>query len=672
MNRPDAGQFYRGPGAILEPSYNPPITARHRLARFTRHAVAILVVLLVPGRLDTQGAETNWLLLSAPNLTVLGDTSEGRLREIAGQIEQFRNAVGLMLPAARQLALPITMYVFNERRDMEPFQPQVNGRRIDVPGAFVRDRDNAFIFLNLEDYEDASSVVYHEYTHLLLSLGTTRVPTWLNEGIAEYFSSFRIESGNRRVTLGVPVSRHVETLRNVTLIPTSQLLAVDQRSPLYNEQDRRSVFYAQAWALVHYIVAQVPGGPTAINRYLDALARGAVPDRAFAEAFGGTPAEFDRKLRTYVAGFTFGTQIVDFKEALKVTALQAARPVTSTELEARLGALQMRIHGESQAARRIEAAAANTTLAQPHIVLSQLRVTQKRIPEGLAALVRAVTLDPEDFEALYGFGMALMQHQSEAAAAGIEEPRTLAIAALVKALGKNQFASEGYAALAYGLLGEQRLPEARGSIERAMLLAPGRLDYHVRHAEILVRQGEIKEATTRLNAIVAVDPNGPGATAAKSLLAQIARREATLAAAPARGGAARSAPPAVSPNSSGSSGNMGRPRTTTPPPSTPRVRYDLRAVGAGEARAFGELTNVACADGVIRLHLKTPEREIIATAKDFQAIDIVSFRDDLTGTFGCGARSGDRVYLTWTIAAAAGGVAGQAVAVEFMPADYVP
>jgi tetratricopeptide (TPR) repeat protein len=608
-------------------------------------------------------------LLSAPNLTVLGDTSEGRLREIAGQIEQFRNAVGLMLPAARQLSLPITMYVFNERRGMQPFQRQVNGRRIDAAGMFVRDSDNAFIFLNLEDYEDASSVVYHEYTHLLLNLGTTRVPTWLNEGIAEYFSSFRIASGDRRVTLGAPVSRHVETLRNVTLIPTGQLLTVDQRSPLYNEQDRRGVFYAQAWALVHYIVAQVPGGPTAINQYLDALARGAVPDRAFAEAFGGTPAEFDRKLRTYVAGFTFRTQIVDFKEALKVTALQAARPVTSVELEARLGALQLRVRGESEAARRIEAAAANTTLAQPHIVLGKLRLQQKRLPEGLAALGRAVILDPEDFEALYAYGMALMQRQSEAAAAGIENPRALAIAALVRALGKNQFASEGYAALAYGLLAEQRLPEARGSIERAMLLAPGRLDYHLRHAEILVRQGEMKEATTRLNAIVVVDPNGPGATAAKNLLAQIARREAALAAS-ARGGAAPSAPPAVSPNSSGS---MGRPRTTTPPPSTPRVRYDLRPVGAGEARAFGELTNVACADGVIRLHLKTPQREIIASAKDFQDFDIVSFRDDLTGTFGCGARqSGERVYLTWTAAATADGAVGQAVALEFMPADYVP
>ncbi len=44
------------------------------------------------------------------------------------------------------------------------------------------------------------------------------------------------------------------------MLPTEQLLGVDRSSPLYNEELRGSLFYAQAWAFTHYLLCGTDKG----------------------------------------------------------------------------------------------------------------------------------------------------------------------------------------------------------------------------------------------------------------------------------------------------------------------------------------------------------------------------------------------------------------------------
>jgi hypothetical protein len=59
-----------------------------------------------------------------------------------------------------------------------------------------------------------------------------------------------------------------------------------------------------------------------------------------------------------------------------------------------------------------------------------------------------------------------------------------------------------------------------------------------------------------------------------------------------------------------------------------------------------------------------------------ETVEFISYRDDLTGAVPCGARKPpDPVYVTWRPGPAgpAGRTPdGEAVAVEFVPKDYVP
>src|SRR5207244_12348069 len=117
--------------------------------------------------------------------------------------------------------------------------------------------------------DETSSVVFTEYAHLLMRNSGRGIPLWLNEGLAEYFSTFLLESNGREAIVGRPMAVHLALL-NQRLMPVSELLAVGPASPMYNEGDRRSIFYAEAWALTHYLLIARPDGQDVVNRYLAA------------------------------------------------------------------------------------------------------------------------------------------------------------------------------------------------------------------------------------------------------------------------------------------------------------------------------------------------------------------------------------------------------------------
>jgi hypothetical protein len=106
--------------------------------------------------------------------------------------------------------------------------------------------------------------------------------------------------------------------------------------------------------------------------------------------------------------------------------------------------------------------------------------------------------------------------------------------------------------------------------------------------------------------------------------------------------------------------------------------FKLREPGAFEERAFGQLTLLECGRDQVRFHLKVADRTLVATAARMADVELTSFTDAADFSVACGSRTPpDAVYLTWRIAdqprrLGAAVVVGEAVAVEFLPRDYVP
>src|SRR5258706_1897968 len=243
-------------------------------------------------------------------------------------------------------------------------------------------------------------------------------------------------------------------------------------------------------------------GPAAINRYATGIARGGTPDVVFHEAFGKTPAAFEKDLRAYVHGVAFKSRWFTFSKKVEVDAPVVERSVPAAEAAAWAGDLQLRVGRVEEATRRIESAATGAPdAAFAHLALARLRVREHRPADAWPEFERAVALAPGDFSAPFAYGAALLR--VDAASGGVPGSRVgldRARDALATATALNPGSSDAFAWLAYAeMLSEGRLPQATAAIIRAIELAPGRIDYALRVADIRIlgdALGEAREVLT--------------------------------------------------------------------------------------------------------------------------------------------------------------------------------
>ena len=623
----------------------------------TRLTAVALVFTLAGG--FAFAAEGRWTMVRSQSLTVIGDQPTAALQKIAVELEQFRAVLaGLAQNPQPSMPAPTTVYIFGAKKSLEPFLPLRDGRPAALGGYFQRDADVNSIALSLEGYEDAVRLVYHEYTHLLVHNAVRWAPVWVHEGLAEFYSTYALRTDGKTADIGRPVERHVRLLRE-HFVPLDDLIAVSSSSELYDETQRRSIMYAEAWALTHYLMMEVPDGPARLNRYVAAAATGKAPGDAFQEAFGATPSAFEKALRKYVGQGLFHSRVFTFRERIDTAAPSEGRTISRGEAEAWLGDLQRRVGRKQEAAPRIEAAVAVDPLAAPaHLALGLLRLSQERTAEAVTSLERAAALAPRDFLTQYLYGVTLLR-ATLAAGDEADDLRSRARAALTTSTALNAASADAFAWLAYAeMQSRNTVDAAAASIVRAIALAPGRLDYRLRYADIAMLRGAVDLARQVLTELAAVTGDAPTAEGAKRRLAAL---EAAIKPRAVQEGIAVETPDRVR-------------RPDVPPAEPPQLR--LRTVRAGEERAYGELTRVECGADV-RFHLKVGERTIVATARRME-VDLVAFMNEKELPLACGAQSSPtRVFLTWRMAKptpGAGGVVivGAAVAVEFLPAAYVP
>ena len=357
-------------------------------------------------------AEPKWNLTRSGVLTVIGDQPAPVLRDIAIQIEQFRAVVGgLIHDADRPPSVPTIVFVVGQRKSLVPIVPLYNGKPISLAGYLGQADDLNVMALSLEGFEESSAVAFHEYTHLLVQNAVRWMPVWLNEGLAEYYGSYTLIDRGKTAVIGRPKPEHILLLREKYL-PIGELITVDQSSPMYNEGQPRSIFYAESWAAAHYLMTTRPDGQAAVNAYVTAVAEGRAPVDAFRSAFGVTPEEFDKELKVYVRRLTFLAQRITMPEKLAVAEPAPGRPMTAGEVEAWLGTAQLRMKRTSEATPRIERAALQAPGATSQLALGLLRLDQQLMPQALEAFARAAELAPDDFLIQYVSGVSML-HDGE-------------------------------------------------------------------------------------------------------------------------------------------------------------------------------------------------------------------------------------------------------------------
>jgi tetratricopeptide (TPR) repeat protein len=337
-------------------------------------ALALLLLLAWSGASPGVAASKreSWIEVRSPHFVAYSDAGEAAARRTLEGFEGIRSVFGAVLPGINvDLHKPVVVIVAENEATMRRFVPdQFAGKDPKrSSGMYMRgrERDLAIVRLDAGHQEDQPfAVVFHEYTHAIVHNNFAGLPTWLDEGIAEFYGSTEIRS--KRVYLGRIPFHHLENLRRGRM-PLTALLQVNHDSPEYMEGSKANQFYAQSWAMVHYLFMDEEARKgDAFTAYLRALSRQPDPLAAAQEGFGDL-AKFEGRIAQYVSrpSLTF------FDMALQVTLSDKdfrVRPVSEAE------ALVIRAEILAQSRKEEEAG----------LLLDQARVLDARSPHVQAAL----------------------------------------------------------------------------------------------------------------------------------------------------------------------------------------------------------------------------------------------------------------------------------------------
>src|SRR5688500_11420184 len=174
------------------------------MKRFIFPLAVTLCLLAVLSHYTTVAAKDTWVSVRTKNFFLVGNGGEKDVRRVGLRMEQFREVFTRLFPNMKfKTPVPTTIVVFKSDHSFRPFKPKAT-----TAGYFQAGPDVNYIALTTEAEggEDPFSVIFHEYTHLLVNNTFENAPVWFNEGLAEYYSTFSI-TDDQKIVLGSPIGQ---------------------------------------------------------------------------------------------------------------------------------------------------------------------------------------------------------------------------------------------------------------------------------------------------------------------------------------------------------------------------------------------------------------------------------------------------------------------------------
>jgi tetratricopeptide (TPR) repeat protein len=591
---------------------------------------------------------SDWITVTSRNFLVIGDAPERDLRQVALRLEQFREILSRLFgKAGLRTSAPVRILVFRDEASFRPFRPVRDGEPVEVQGFFQASRDVHHIAL-VTGVREAREAVLHEYVHLLLHENSRVVPLWFAEGLAEYYSTFEVIPGEKRVRLGAPVQRHLLVLRDAKLPGLDELFAAGRDSVLYNEREHQGVFYAQSWALVHYLMlGKNQRRQPKVAHFLKRLSEGSPPEDSFRGIFETTFRQMEEELAQYLSRAEFVEQVLAFDQRLRFDRDMKSSSSSPARVEFYLGDLLAHLGRDGDAEARLTGALQkDANLAEARGALAMLRARQNRQEDAVREIDLAVNTAPEDFLLRYYRGMILSGAATGSPrAAGDSTER--ARADLIKSIELAPEFTEAYNLLAWVNLasGEQQ-EESFELIERALRISPGREELRITLGELHLSEGNWEEARQIIEPIARSGFTAESRQRAAALLQKIRRTAEEQAGITLRDDPAPPEAPAPQPESPGSA---------EPEPRGEELQGALLEITCAQ----NQLTLVIEAENrVIRLQSGTPDR-----------IRFTSFTPEIEGKIKCGRRNPPTPVRVRYVKGTAGQADGEPLAVDFLAPD---
>jgi tetratricopeptide (TPR) repeat protein len=391
-------------------------------------------------------AEQHWISLTTPHFEMYTTNGAGSGTRALQVFERVRAFFLEASPTKQAPDTPVRIIAFRSEKEFAPYRP--NGG---AAAYYQRSRKRDYIVmqdLSTDNYRTA----VHEYTHLIVEHAGVKLPIWLNEGLADLYSS--LEPRGDQTIVGRPLEGHLQLLGQQKWLDLSVLLAVQQDSPYYNDRDKMAIFYAQSWALTHMLVLG-KDYHAGFSRFISSIAGGKSAEASFASVYGKTLGQVRADLNGYFQKTTIQVSVFDIKmekinlqpriadltslhTELALTDLLASQPRKSAEAKNRLERIAAQYpenaeveeslgyfawqSGDSSTAADHFAKAVTKGIDDPEMLYHYATLIdqqREKLELSIAALRKALELKPGYREARYLLGLQEMNAQHYGAALSV-------------------------------------------------------------------------------------------------------------------------------------------------------------------------------------------------------------------------------------------------------------
>ena len=468
-----------------------------------------------------EAADSKWVEIRSAHFTVWSGGNKGDANALLWQLEQIRAAVKAQWPWAQvDLSKRMLVIAAKDEQEMRSLAPSFWETKGAVhPGSvWVSGADQHYMVVRTDLRGDDTATVnpytnvYFSYVNLILNASfASDLPLWFSRGLSGVLSNTLVRDSY--IAVGAPVPWHVRRLQEGGRLRLAQLVSVTRASPEYLQRDGLSLFDAESWAFVHFLMFGENGANAArMNRLAALLNTGVEAKAAFAEALG-KPEDFEPGFAAYIQRTLFSYQKMLVDTDVKKEGF-AVRPLPPPEAAAGLAVFQVAMQRPLEARTEIDKARKADPNA-PDAFLAEAMQSDRdgKREEARAAFRKAADLGSSNPYAHY-----------RAAVLCWPQPDSDTLQAMQKDLSRAIELHASFAS-AYAALGEVRflMKQPSGAvipqIAKAISLEPSSPWHRLTAARVLGRMGNLEEARKAAEAALRLADTDEARQQAQQMLA---------------------------------------------------------------------------------------------------------------------------------------------------------
>lgn len=332
-------------------------------------------------------AADKWLRVKSENFEILSTAGDRRAKEVLTDFERVYNFFEQSVQRSIKPDVPMRIIHFRNEKEYIPYRPSEVAAAFYMPGP-----DADYVVMH---GSGDSRIAIHEFVHLLVKHSyKTALPVWLNEGVAELYSTMR-QIGDK-VQVGGLIDGHMHLFQSQKPVPLVDLLDAGHDSKLYNRKQHAGMFYAESWALTHMLQLS-PEYRRGFNKFFQQIAVGTPSYQALEAVYSKPVARIEKDLNAYLRGNSFFGVNFDIRMRNRIAGDVAVDEPSQGAIDAALASLLAGSGHRAEAASLI-ASAAQRDPKDPAIAIARgyLEWRDGKFEEARGEFRRALELGSEN------------------------------------------------------------------------------------------------------------------------------------------------------------------------------------------------------------------------------------------------------------------------------------